>query len=94
MPTVPVHNSEGKKIEDIDLPDAIFGNPVNADVIHQTVVMYQARQRQGTASTKERGVVRGGGKKPFRQKGTGRARAGSIRSPLWKGGGVVFGPAR
>ena len=92
MPTFPIHNSEGKKIEEIDLPDTIFGGPVNGDVIHQAVVMYQARHRQGTASTKERGVVRGGGKKPFRQKGTGRARAGSIRSPLWKGGGVVFGP--
>jgi len=92
MPTHPVLNSEGKKVEDIDLPEAIFGQPVNQDVLHQAIVMYQAGQRQGTASTKERGSVRGGGRKPFRQKGTGRARAGSIRSPLWRKGGVVFGP--
>lgn len=92
MPSVPVLNSEGKKVEDIDLPDAIFGNPVNGNILHQAIVMYHASQRQGTASTKERGAVSGGGRKPFRQKGTGRARAGSIRSPLWRGGGVVFGP--
>jgi len=92
MPTHPVLNSEGKKVEDIDLPEAIFGQPVNQNVLHQAVVMYHASQRQGTASTKERGSVQGSSKKPFRQKGTGRARAGSIRSPLWRKGGVVFGP--
>ncbi len=92
MPSVTVFNSEGKKVEEMDLPDSIFGNPVNNDILHQAVVMYQACHRQGTASTKERGAVSGGGKKPWRQKGTGRARAGSIRSPLWHGGGVVFGP--
>lgn len=92
MPSFPVLNSEGKKIEDLDLPEAIFGGVVNNALLHQAVVSYHAAQRQGTASTKERGMVRGGGKKPFRQKGTGRARAGSTRSPLWHGGGVVFGP--
>ncbi len=92
MPSIPVHNSEGKKIEEMDVPDSIFGGPINSAVLHQAVVMYQATRRQGNASTKERGAVSGGGKKPFRQKGTGRARAGSIRSPLWRGGGVVFGP--
>ncbi len=92
MPTLAVHNIEGKKIEDMNLPEEMFGGKVNQDVIHQAVVMYQACQRQGNASTKERGSVSGGGKKPWRQKGTGQARAGSIRSPLWRGGGVVFGP--
>lgn len=92
MPTLAVHNIEGKKIEDMNLPEEIFGGRINQDVIHQAVVMYQACQRQGTASTKERGSVRGGGKKPWRQKGTGQARAGSTRSPVWRGGGVVFGP--
>ena len=92
MPTVTVHNSDGKKIEEMELPDAIFGGRVNSAILHQAIVMYEAGGRQGTASTKERGAVSGGGKKPFRQKGTGRARAGSIRSPLWHGGGVVFGP--
>ena len=92
MATFPVHNNQGKETKTIELPDSIFGGRVNTDVIHQAVVMYQACSRQGTASTKERGSVSGGGKKPYRQKGTGRARAGSIRSPLWRGGGVVFGP--
>ncbi len=92
MPSFPVLNSEGKKVEDIDLPETVFGGVVNNALLHQAIVKYQAGQRQGTASTKERGSVSGGGKKPFRQKGTGRARAGSIRSPLWHGGGVVFGP--
>ncbi len=87
-----VHGMDGKKIEEIALPEDIFSGKPNHAVMHQAVVMYQANQRQGNASTKERGVVSGGGKKPFRQKGTGRARAGSIRSPLWMGGGVVFGP--
>lgn len=91
MPDLAVYNSEGLKTGKIDLPD-LFSGHVNKDVIYQVVVMYQANQRQGTASTKERAEVSGGGKKPFRQKGTGRARAGSIRSPLWRGGGTVFGP--
>ena len=87
-----VLNSEGKKLGTIDLPDEIFGGHINNDVLHQAVVMYQASLRQGNASTKTRKEVSGGGIKPWRQKGTGRARHGSIRSPLWKGGGIVFGP--
>lgn len=92
MPKLAVLNKEGKQKEWIDLPEDIFGDRVNTYVIHQAVVMYQHSLRQGTASTKERGAVSGGGKKPWRQKGTGQARAGSTRSPLWKGGGTVFGP--
>ncbi len=87
-----VFNSEGQKTGSVDLPEEIFASRINQDVIHQAVVMYQASLRQGNASTKNRGDVSGGGKKPFRQKGTGQARAGSSRSPLWHGGGVVFGP--
>lgn len=85
-------DKDGKKTGSVDLPEEIFEGRSNPDVIHQAVVMYHASKRQGNASTKERGSVRGGGRKPYRQKGTGRARQGSIRSPLWKGGGVVFGP--
>ncbi len=92
MAKLAVLSKSGKETSSIDLPDEIFGERVNQDVIHQAVVMYQASLRQGNASTKERADRRGGGKKPFRQKGTGRARAGSSRSPLWKGGGIVFGP--
>jgi len=75
-----------------NLPKEIFGLEMNENVIHQALVWYQASRRRGTHSTKTRAEVRGGGKKPWRQKGTGRARAGSIRSPLWKKGGVIFGP--
>jgi len=92
MLTLPVLNKEGKETDKLQLPEKIFGGRVNAALMHQAVVMYQASLRQGTVSTKERGAVSGGGKKPYRQKGTGRARAGSSRSPLWRGGGVVFGP--
>lgn len=92
MPKLAVYNVEGKETGSLELPEEIFGAHINQDVIHQAVLMYQANQRQGTASTKERGSVSGGGKKPWRQKGTGRARQGSIRSPLWHKGGVVFGP--
>jgi large subunit ribosomal protein L4 len=92
MPKLTVHDSKGKEKGSLELPDDIFGAKVNKAVIHQAVVMYQANQRQGNASTKTRGEVSGGGKKPWRQKGTGRARAGSTRSPLWHKGGVVFGP--
>jgi len=92
MPELTVYNIDGKKADVIDLPDSIFGKRVNKDIIHQVVVMYSASLRQGNASTKERADVSGGGKKPYRQKGTGQARAGSNRSPLWKGGGVTFGP--
>lgn len=92
MVKIAVLNKEGKEASSLDLPKEIFGERVNQDVIHQAVVMYQASLRQGNASTKERADRRGGGKKPFKQKGTGRARAGSSRSPLWKGGGITFGP--
>lgn len=92
MSSLSVLSSEGKKLETIDLPAEIFAERINQDVIHQAVVMYQASLRQGNASTKTRKEISGGGIKPWRQKGTGRARHGSIRSPLWKGGGVVFGP--
>ncbi len=92
MPLLPIHNTQGKQTETLDIPDSMFGCTINTDILHQASLMYQAGQRQGTASTKERGAVSGGGKKPYRQKGTGRARAGSNRSPLWHKGGVVFGP--
>lgn len=92
MSKLTVYNKEGKESGNIELPKDLFNDQVNQDVIHQAIVMYQASLRQGNASTKERGAISGGGKKPFKQKGTGRARAGSIRSPLWKKGGVVFGP--
>lgn len=92
MAQLTVKNTAGKDVGKYDLPEDIFGQKVNQDVIHQATVMYRANLRQGNASTKERKEVRGGGKKPFKQKGTGRARAGSTRSPLWKGGGVTFGP--
>lgn len=92
MTKLTVYNKEGKEVDAVELPKDIFGGPVNKNALHQAVVMYQASLRQGNASTKERGSVSGGGIKPWRQKGTGRARQGSIRSPLWHGGGVVFGP--
>lgn len=92
IPVVDVYSLAGKKIDKFKLNPDVFNARVNRTLLHQAVVMYRANQRQGTVSTKKRGEVRGGGKKPWRQKGTGRARAGSIRSPLWRGGGVVFGP--
>ena len=92
MKKLVVLDIKGGEVEKIDLPEEIFGSRLNTDVIHQAVVMYQASLRQGNASTKERADVSGGGKKPYRQKGTGQARAGSSRSPLWHGGGVTFGP--
>lgn len=92
MPKVPVFNMEGQQVGEIDLNDKVFGSEVNEPLLHQAVVAYLANKRQGTASTKTRGEVRGGGRKPWRQKGTGRARHGSIRSPIWVGGGTVFGP--
>lgn len=93
MPKVAVYDITGNQTGDIELNDNIFGVEVNEAVLHQAVVMQLANQRLGTAATKTRAMVRGGGKKPWKQKGTGRARAGSIRSPLWVGGGTTFGPA-
>jgi large subunit ribosomal protein L4 len=92
MPTAGVYDIENHKVSDIQLSDAVFDAPVNEDVIYQVVRMQMAEGRSGTASTKGRSEVRGGGKKPWRQKGTGRARSGHSRSPIWKGGGIVFGP--
>ena len=92
MASVAILTKDGKEKGKVDLPKEIFTGKVNDKVIHQAVVMYQASLRQGTLNTKERADVSGGGKKPYRQKGTGRARQGSSRSPLWKGGGTTFGP--
>lgn len=92
MPTVKVRNLENKEIGDIELSDKVFGADLNEGLIHAAVRNYLANARQGTAKTKTRGNVRGGGKKPWKQKGTGRARVASIRSPLWRGGGRVHGP--
>ncbi len=89
---VKVYNQEGVAIGSIELKEAIFGIEPNEAVVHQYITNYLARQRQGTHETKTRKEVSGGGKKPWKQKGTGRARAGTIRSPLWRGGGTVFGP--
>ena len=86
------YQDNGAEKGTVELPDSLFGADVREAAMHQAVVTYLANQRQGDASTKERGDVRGGGRKPFRQKGTGRARQGTIRSPLHRGGGVVFGP--
>lgn len=87
-----VVDTKGKKIKEIDLNEDIFNRKSNEPLVHQVVTAEMANKRQGSASTKTRAMVAGGGTKPWRQKGTGRARAGSIRSPLWKGGGVTFGP--
>lgn len=92
MAKVAVLNMQGKQVEELELNDAVFGVEVNEHLIHRAVVAQRANKRQGTQSTLSRGEVRGGGAKPWRQKGTGRARHGSIRSPQWKGGGVVFAP--
>ncbi|HVA25612.1 MAG TPA: 50S ribosomal protein L4 [Chloroflexota bacterium] len=92
MPQVPVFNLEGKQVDTIDLNDKIFAAPIKEVAIHQAAVRQLANRRQGTASTKTRAAVSGGGAKPWRQKGTGRARQGSTRAPQWRHGGVVFGP--
>jgi len=87
-----VYDLTGKEVGEIELNAEVFGREFNPGLVHQAVVMQMAAMRQGTSSTKKRGEVRGGGKKPWRQKGTGRARCGSIRSSIWVGGGVTFGP--
>ncbi len=92
MPKVDLLNIEGKKVGDIELAESIFGVEVITDVMHEVVVNYLANQRQGTGSTKTRSEVTGGGKKPWKQKGTGRARQGSIRAPQWIKGGIALGP--
>ncbi|KAF5053560.1 50S ribosomal protein L4 [bioreactor metagenome] len=92
MPKVALYDITGSQVGDIQLSDDIFGVEVNTHVMYEAVKNYLANQRQGTQSAKLRGEVRGGGRKPWRQKGTGRARQGSIRAPQWKGGGVVFAP--
>lgn len=92
MPSVKLFNIEGKEIGQVQLSEEVFGIEPNESVVHEAVVMQLASMRRGTSSTKHRGEVSGGGRKPWRQKGTGRARAGTIRSPLWRGGSIVFGP--
>jgi large subunit ribosomal protein L4 len=92
MPTVGLFNQEGKQVGDIQLNENVFGVEVNTDAMHQVVVALLANKRQGTQSAKTRAEVRGGGIKPWRQKGTGRARQGSIRAPQWVKGGIVFAP--
>jgi len=93
MPVAGVYDIENQKVSEIELSEAVFGAEVNEAVLYDVVRMQMASKRLGTASTKRRQEVRGGGRKPWRQKGTGRARAGTIRSPLWRGGGIVFGPS-
>ena len=92
MANVSVYNMEGKEVGKMELNDAVFGAPVNEHLVHLAVVQQLANNRQGTQKAKTRGEVSGGGRKPWRQKGTGHARQGSTRSPQWKGGGVVFAP--
>ena len=92
MPTVAVYDIANKKVSDLELNESVFGVEANEALVHQAVVMQMAAQRLGTHATKTRGLVRGGGRKPWKQKGTGRARSGSTRSPIWVGGGTVFGP--
>lgn len=92
MAEIEIISKENKSVGKVDLPDDIFGVDVKKGLLHEVVRNYLANRRQGSTATKTRGLVSGGGKKPYRQKGTGRARAGSNRSPLWRGGGTVFGP--
>lgn len=92
MPKVALYNVSGAQVGEVELSESVFGIEPNTHVVHEAVVMQQASQRQGTHKVKTRAEVRGGGRKPWKQKGTGRARQGSIRSPQWKGGGIVFGP--
>ena len=90
--TIDVVNAENKKVGSVTLNDEVFGGRVKTDLIHESVVRLNAAERRGTHATKTRSMVSGSGKKPWRQKGTGRARVGEIRNPLWRGGGTVFGP--
>ena len=92
MPKVDVYDLKGKKVSDIELAENVFGIEPNENIVHSVLVNYLANQRQGTQSTKTRAEVSGGGKKPWRQKGTGRARQGSTRSPQWVKGGIALGP--
>lgn len=92
MPNVALYNIANEQVGEIELNDSVFGVEYNEAVIHQAVVRQMSNERLGTHATKTRGLVRGGGKKPWKQKGSGSARVGSIRSPLWVGGGTVFGP--
>ena len=92
MASVSVYNKEGKEVEKLELNDSVFAAPVNVHLVHRAVVLQLANKRQGTQKAKTRSEVRGGGRKPWRQKGTGHARQGSIRAPQWTGGGVVFAP--
>ena len=92
MPKIDVYNVEGKKVSDIELNDSVFGIEPNEKIVHMALVNYLANQRQGTANTKTRAEVSGGGRKPWKQKGTGRARQGSTRSPQWIKGGIALGP--
>jgi len=92
MPEIEIKDRDNKIIEKINLREDVFGVQVKPGILHQVVVNFLANQRQGTHSTKTKGLISGGGRKPFKQKHTGRARAGSTRSPLWRGGGTVFGP--
>ena len=89
---IDVYDAQGQILRQVDIPDGVFGVEVQDHLLYEVVRYQLARRRQGTAHTKSRSAVRGGGRKPWRQKGTGRARAGSRRSPLWRGGGTVFGP--
>ena len=92
MPKIDVYNIEGKKVSDIELADSVFGIEPNEKIVHSVLVNYMANQRQGTSNTKTRAEVAGGGRKPWKQKGTGRARQGSIRAPQWFEGGIALGP--
>ena len=92
MPKIDVYDLKGKKVSDVELAENVFGIEPNENIVHAVLVNYLANQRQGTQSTKTRAEVRGGGKKPWRQKGTGRARQGSIRAPQWIKGGIALGP--
>ncbi|MBO4293469.1 MAG: 50S ribosomal protein L4 [Clostridia bacterium] len=92
MPKIDVYDIKGKKVSDVELADSVFGIEPNENIVHSVLVNYLANQRQGTQSTKTRAEVSGGGRKPWRQKGTGRARQGSIRAPQWIKGGIALGP--